>query len=161
MWNFRKDEAMNKIATTLEQSRKLAEILPTETADMSYFREGFLLTSEYVKTKESMLGHYSNQDEKLNIVPAWSLSALLKVLPYDITMVEYQTIFDRPIVYYIESDLKESISYKCMEKEYERKKDSPEEIFFTSGETLLDAAYALIFKLHEWFCKEAHDFSGG
>lgn len=66
-----------KSYTDLEQSRKLAEILPLESADMSYrpYRkeggipdyEATLLPFKYA----SWIG-----------VPCWSLEALLNVLPY-------------------------------------------------------------------------------
>jgi len=64
---------MNKIATTPEQSKKLIELgLNINTSDMYWdFQEtGYILIS-------SELGYYRNDSE----IPAWSLSALLKLMP--------------------------------------------------------------------------------
>lgn len=61
------------IATTPEQSKKLIELgLDIDTADMYWdFQEtGYILIS-------SELGYYQNDSE----IPAWSLSALLKLMP--------------------------------------------------------------------------------
>lgn len=66
-----------KTYTTLEQSRKLAEILPTESADMYYS----LSDGE----QKPDLGYDYNfakvqTDSKL-LTPCWSLAALLSVIP--------------------------------------------------------------------------------
>ena len=75
-----------KSYTDLEQSKKLAEILPIESADMYYFLDPTPAGNIYhivtpqidfgVKTKEP---EYNKGD-----IPAWSLAALLAVLdePY-------------------------------------------------------------------------------
>ena len=64
-----------KSYTDLKQSRKLAEILPLETADMCYIKGkahlGFLY-EEYKEFGDSVLQEYE---------PCWSLAALLNVLP--------------------------------------------------------------------------------
>ena len=64
--------------TDLEQSKKLAEILPIESADMCYVRA-------YFKGKQSdwfiQLGRPIKSDD---VIPCWSLAALLDVLPYEI-----------------------------------------------------------------------------
>lgn len=60
--------------TTIEQSRKLAEILPLESADMSYHHfvsdllpEGYCISVDKVECETD--------------IPCWSLAALLSVLP--------------------------------------------------------------------------------
>ena len=66
------------IATTLEQSKKLAEILPLDSADMwwSYFYDVISDYGEY--DKEPMLHKpVCNPDEA---IPCWSLAALLDQL---------------------------------------------------------------------------------
>ena len=65
-----------KSYTDLEQSKKLAEILPLESADM-YYREWKRMT-EYIR-----IAHVGSADEK--DLPCWSLTALLSVLPDEIT----------------------------------------------------------------------------
>lgn len=61
--------------TTIEQSRKLAKILPLESADMSYqhfvpdlLPEGYCISLEKVKYETD--------------IPCWSLATLLSVLPH-------------------------------------------------------------------------------
>jgi hypothetical protein len=58
-----------KAYTDLEQSKKLAEILPLESADMLYW------AGEYI-THSYMEGQHKDEQ-----VPIWSLAALLDVLP--------------------------------------------------------------------------------
>ena len=66
-----------KSFTSLEQSRKLAEILPTESADMYYDRGGLpSLIDKYV-THESI-----KNDKYKHLIPCWSLTALLSVLEH-------------------------------------------------------------------------------
>ena len=71
-----------KAYTDLNQSRKLAEILPLESADMHYndwyydFYDGYEHTGIYVAD----LGIPKTICGKLDI-PCWSLAALLSVLP--------------------------------------------------------------------------------
>lgn len=59
-----------KSYTDLEQSRKLAEILPIESADMNYWCG-----------TQIRIGGHRTMDKDLDI-PCWSLVALLKVLPF-------------------------------------------------------------------------------
>ena len=61
-----------KSFTSLEQSRKLAEILPLESADMYY---------GYGKDKPEFLP-LSDVDVKCLSQPCWSLASLLGALPY-------------------------------------------------------------------------------
>lgn len=69
-----------KSYTDIEQSKKLAEILPLESADMSYV---------YDKQLDKLYGDtpyvigYKVLNEDVDI-PCWSLAALLQVLPLGI-----------------------------------------------------------------------------
>ena len=75
-----------KSYTNIEQSRKLAEILPIESADCCYFevREngeviptpGFMDIKGLQKEKRLL--------KEVSLIPCWSLSALLNVMPKDI-----------------------------------------------------------------------------
>ncbi len=68
-----------KAFTDLSQSKKLAEILPLESADMSYIQE-LLAGGKYGKYEPyigSPIPAYG-QDK----IPCWSLAALLGVLPF-------------------------------------------------------------------------------
>ena len=66
--------------TSLEQSRKLAEFLPLESADMEYM---------FLKKDNSMVSEvpfiklgYEEPDCPYNMVPCWSLTALFRLLPH-------------------------------------------------------------------------------
>ena len=61
-----------KIATDLEQSKRLAKILSLDTADMYY-----LIIAEDEYSKYPIIGDKENIAAEL---PAWSLTALLKAL---------------------------------------------------------------------------------
>ena len=70
-----------KAFTDIEQSKKLAEILPIESADMHYstwtILDGeFIVSPNQGSTLEDLQEDYGNQ-----IIPCWSLVALLALLP--------------------------------------------------------------------------------
>lgn len=74
---------MLKICTTLEQSKKLIELgIDVNTADMHYSTWTILNEGEYIlspnqgETIEELQEDYGNQ-----VIPAWSLSALLELIP--------------------------------------------------------------------------------
>lgn len=83
---------MNKNCTSIEQSKKLAEILPIESADAKY---GYIAPYEYSDRMydegydgipypiEFIKKDYSNffVEEYDDELPCWSLAALLNVLP--------------------------------------------------------------------------------
>lgn len=64
-----------KSYTDLEQSKKLAEILPLESADM-YWKNG--VSDKYIQCFTPFTGDGADYDYD---VPCWSLAALLNVLP--------------------------------------------------------------------------------
>ena len=73
-----------KSYTSLEQSRKLAEFLPLDSADMHYndwnydFYDGYERTGIYIAdlgTPETICGVLD--------IPCWSLTALLNIIPKD------------------------------------------------------------------------------
>ena len=69
---------MNKICTSIEQSKKLIELcIDIHTADMYY-------TSEYV-TPSVITG---SKDDYSTYIPAWSLTALLELMPERIKIGE-------------------------------------------------------------------------
>lgn len=67
-----------KSYTSLEQSKKLAEILPLESADMFYTLEDFVDedTGDVFSVEKISFGHPSDKE-----IGCWSLAALLDVLP--------------------------------------------------------------------------------
>lgn len=70
---------MIKGYTNVEQSKTLAEILPLESADMSYSIIHNIGQEPY-HCNVPMFAHAMNGD-----IPCWSLTALLDVLPDEIT----------------------------------------------------------------------------
>ncbi len=73
-----------KSFTDIEQSKKLAEILPLGSADMSYSfnfnAEAYELTT--VPYKDWIVPKYAQPDEGFGqVIPCWSFSALLSVIP--------------------------------------------------------------------------------
>ena len=70
-----------KSYTDLEQSKKLAEILPLESADMCYLQEnGQAKTISPLKLSEIL------NVSKPQVIPCWSLVSLLGILPNGIVM---------------------------------------------------------------------------
>ncbi len=95
---------MSKIATDISQSKKLAKILPLESADMMWnnssirgvdYVDAFHLDTAPYKdiVDTSWVKSHKSINPMFEVVPAWSLSALLKVIK------EYtlQTIADRSV----------------------------------------------------------------
>ena len=66
-----------KSYTDLEQSKKLAEILPLESADMYYTLEDFVDedTGDIFSIEKVSFGHPSNKE-----IGCWSLAGLLNIL---------------------------------------------------------------------------------
>ena len=76
---------MIKGYTNIEQSKELAKILPLESADMHYatwtiLDGGFIVSPNQGRTIEDLQEDYGNQ-----IIPCWSLAALLNLLPSEFT----------------------------------------------------------------------------
>ena len=75
-----------KSFTSLEQSKKLAEILPLESADM-YYPWYIEEDRDNIKSGHRIsIPSVGNFIHKVNILPCWSLAALLSVLPNGIVM---------------------------------------------------------------------------
>lgn len=125
-----------KSYTDLEQSKKLAEILPIESADAFYDM------AEPDKRRVPIIGdpddYYDMEDWT---IPCWSLAALIEVLPLGINI---HNISDgHKTYYYVELYTKE-IYMKL-------KRMGKEEICLSSErhENLVDACVEMILKLKE------------
>lgn len=126
--------------TTIEQSRKLAEILPIKSADMWWsrctitdFGDGALKVSYTVEPCN--ISQFRNTKED---IPCWSLAALLEQLPYELC------------------DDDGNSSYLGINKEddvyqlvYEDPYGDFESIETDRYEHFVDACYELILKLNE------------
>ena len=117
-----------KSYTDIEQSKKLAEILPKESADMKwYFWKSEidapkLPTFGYSKTAAESYREYT----EVIYLACWSLTALLNVIPIEHNLHDYLT--ENGMVYRVET------LYAGSSKSY----DNP-----------VDACYEMIIKLHE------------
>ena len=67
---------MNKICTSIEQAKKLAKILPLESADMHYHYDNDFGELESIPTITEEDDHFVLFQD----VPCWSLAALLDIL---------------------------------------------------------------------------------
>lgn len=112
-----------KSYTNLEQSKKLAEILPLESADM-YYTHG-------ATTPDIMIG--SKQDYRCYTM-CWSLAALLNVLPKNLNIGRPSLESNYKGYYWIQyyDEFMKPINYKT-------------ECFNNT----VDACYEMILKLHE------------
>lgn len=117
--------------TDLEQSKKLAEILPVESADMVYVAVTDKLKPQY----DSLIVRFIYSLEK-NDVPAWSLTALLKVMPSEIKDNHYLTLE--------KETFETSDEYCCC---YEDCNGNSFKHCFSNNP--IDACYEMIIKLHE------------
>ena len=120
-----------KSYTDIEQSKKLAEFLPIESADMHYVRV-------YFEDKQSdwfvKLGRPIKSDD---IIPCWSLAALLGVLPVSCDDGQH-------CLSLINSNPNEEIEWLCC---YEDCNGNLLNECYASNP--VDACYEMILKLHE------------
>lgn len=118
-----------KSYTDLEQSKQLVEILPIESADMSWVSNGlgkpFARTIQIKGDPEELCG-------------CWSLASLLDVLESEIDGEEGET-------YQLTLEKEGTWWYLWYKEQY----DSANPIEVESTEELVDACYEMIIKLHE------------
>lgn len=122
-----------KAYTDLEQSKKLAEILPLESADMYY------PNSTVVKYQGALPIEFKHGNPLLSQeIAAWSLAALLSVLESEIADEDGET-------YQLNIEIDGTWWYVWYRDEY----DEANPIEIESTEDLIDACYEMILKLHE------------
>ena len=130
-----------KSYTDINQSKKLAEILPIESADMCFANDG---TS--IKIDANPFNVRKLMWKNVQLIPCWSLAALLDVLPTDYIIHKH---------YFLEIS-KMGDNAKPYEVRYFRFREDWEganfgritHISYTS-DNLIDACYEMIVKLHE------------
>lgn len=119
-----------KAFTSLEQSHKLAEVLPHESADMTWEQVAHNLTEDFqwepkigldVAIKENLFSYRNGY-----VLPCWSLAALLSVLPHP-QLEQYK---DDTWTCSVFNKNNHFIDDSC-------------------GENPVDACYELILKLHD------------
>lgn len=111
-----------KSYTDTEQSKKLVEMLPLESADMYYTRDS--LENYYCPIP--LIGKYSAIHDQL---PCWSLAALINVLPNGTDVVKEETDT-------------ENEKYMCTV-------GVKNDIISTFADNPIDACYDIILRLHE------------
>lgn len=112
-----------KAYTDLEQSKKLAEILPLESADM-YFEPSAGFRTEPSEVRVGDIKHAHPRS-----VPCWSLAALLDVIPEGVIENYYTPNIQK-------ENGKYSIAYGNEE-------------LLCEADTSVDACYEMIIKLNE------------
>lgn len=120
-----------KSYTDLEQSKVFAKILPLKSADMQYatwtiLDNEFIVSPNQGSTIEDLQEDYGNQ-----IIPCWSLAALILILPDEIKhdgIVNNLWITSKDVSYY--------------SKEYDSY------LYYEEG-CAVDACYQMIIKLNE------------
>ncbi len=128
---------MIKSYTSLEQSKKLAEILPIESADMWYQHVGYSYSIIDGKEKPVYFPMVIRDNISSDDIPCWSLAALLNVLPkkyYPIKDHETNLILGKPkdkwcVLYCDTTGMQDGEQ--------------------TLGNNPVDACYEMIMKLHE------------
>ena len=119
-----------KSYTDIEQSKKLAEILPLESADMEYM---FLKKDGSKVSNVPFVKDGFEEPECCYIfIPCWSLAALLDVLPDEVGDNHYLTLD------------KEGKEYCCCYEDI-----NGNSFKHTFANNPIDACYEIILKLHE------------
>lgn len=115
-----------KSYTDLEQSKKLAEILPLESADMCYIAH-----SELVGIHEPFCKKVDKDD-----IPCWSLAALRNLLPSGIKVNENTYLFE---------------SHNTFDKSwvYRYYNEDDTSYLYYKNTSEIDACATMIEKLHE------------
>ena len=81
---------MTKICTSIEQSKKLLELgLDSKSADMCYIHENEIPKA----VSPSFFENFFNVPPRPPIIPAWSLSALLELIPGDNSLVRFDKAY--------------------------------------------------------------------
>lgn len=121
-----------KSYTDLKQTKKLAEFLPLESADMCYIKDkpniGFL-QKEYKEFGDTILQDY---------YPCWSLAALLDILESEIDGEEGET--------YELNIEKDGTWWNIW---YRERYDEANPVETESTEELIDACYEMIIRLNK------------
>ena len=135
-----------KAYTDLEQNKKLAEILPIESADHHYVRKTCDFRGNPVDGKWSE-PKYGNPNSKhanymvqnftsYEIIPCWSLAALIEQIPSDLGSAELT----------IEKNDSEPLKYGLNYHDRWGREDDIQTKYY---DNLVDACYEMIIKLHE------------
>lgn len=137
-----------KSYTDINQSKKLAEILPVESADM-YWAERYagqvMEDGQYIVEDKPIYylsfvkpSKYNYSQDIIKDIPCWSLAALLNILESEIYDEDENTY---------ELNIEKDGTWWNIE--YRERYDESKDIETNSTEELIDACYEMILKLHE------------
>lgn len=138
-----------KSYTDIEQSRKLAEILPLESADMYYHYTTSVVKNYHEDVPEciTLINHFAFFPED---IPCWSLAALLGILPNEIiTDNRFECHYQIDIRKY---DSGSNITLYQIAYGNNRGSSGSWHDMINTGEKehLIDACFQMILKLHEY-----------
>jgi len=127
-----------KSYTDIKQSRKLAEILPHESADMCYIKYSTSDNPNWGFSEDfppMILGDTPIDKMTVETLPCWSLATLINILPRSIEFKgdEYYLRFMKEYVEYANDEVSIIGRY----------------LYTTSNNNLVDACVEMIIKLHE------------
>ncbi len=131
-----------KNCTDLEQSKKLAEFLSIDSADMYYFLDPTPAGNIYHLTMQRVdvgIKNFPRYDE--GDIPCWTVSAIIELLPYDIkghNLAIYKSYCPNKKTFAYE------LSYEGDFSDYELSI-----LVSTSSIELIDACVEMIIKLNE------------
>lgn len=126
-----------KSYTDLEQSKKLAEILPIESADMCYIKHASSDNPNWEFNEDfppMILGNVPINEITAETLPCWSLAALLGVLPKEI-------VYDKNMVF---------LEFHAWENSLEYVNNADYTLYVTKNyDNPVNACVDMITKLHE------------
>ena len=142
-----------KSFTDIEQSKNLAEILPVESADMWWAERyaGQTTTDgHYILAEKPVCylsfpkpSEYNCSKDIIKDIPCWSLAALLSILP------PYLFEFERGIDLNVYPNLNGKGWHCSYMPNYIENIEKDKFKLITSEDSLVDACYEMILKLHE------------
>ena len=127
-----------KAYTDLEQSKKLIEILPINSADMHYATWTILDGEFIVSPNQGSTIENLQEDYGYQIIPCWSLAALLGVLPKEVEIEGQHYV---PCLFPVQNKWLLKLWYNS-----NYTITSPVAIF---SDNPIDACYEMILKLHK------------
>lgn len=139
-----------KAFTDLEQSKKLSEILPIESADMCYIKHASSNNPDWRFDNDippMILGDVPITEITAETLPCWSLAALLEAIP------EYIRKYDGRVFRNYRLNLYRSYYHCCSYSFGSTTTDDDDNILYCVGkENWVDACYEMILKLKENNC---------
>jgi hypothetical protein len=125
-----------KSCTDLNQSKKLAEILPLESADMHYWKRTWKENDYAISVGHSKELQEGFESKCIEYIPCWSLAALRACLPPGISIDGILYVFE---------------SHNTFDDEwvYEYKFEDISAPLYSKSKNEIDVCYEMIIKMYE------------